>query len=92
MSAFVSSSSWPQGDGNIRYYELTSEAPYAHYINDHKSSTPQRGVCLLPKRACDIGECEINRIYKLTPKGYVEVIKFNVPRKVGCFSALSLSH
>jgi WD40 repeat protein len=74
-----------KGDGNIRYYELTSEAPYAFYINDFKSSTPQRGVCTLPKRACNVGECEIDRLYKLTPKGLVEVIKFTVPRKSTLF-------
>ncbi|EGD80680.1 coronin-2B [Salpingoeca rosetta] len=74
-----------KGDGNIRYYELTAERPYCHYINDYRTSTPQRGVCLMPKRALDVGQCEVTRIYKLTPKGAVEVISFTVPRKSTLF-------
>eukprot|EP00730_Choanoeca_flexa_P005602 TRINITY_DN11984_c0_g2_i1.p1 TRINITY_DN11984_c0_g2~~TRINITY_DN11984_c0_g2_i1.p1 ORF type:complete len:473 (+),score=156.09 TRINITY_DN11984_c0_g2_i1:26-1420(+) len=74
-----------KGDGNVRYYELTAEAPYAHYINDYKSSVPQRGVCFMPKRCLNVGECEIGRAYKLTPKGFVEVLSFTVPRKSNLF-------
>eukprot|EP00043_Microstomoeca_roanoka_P029542 m.22216 g.22216 ORF g.22216 m.22216 type:complete len:524 (+) comp9272_c0_seq1:45-1616(+) len=74
-----------KGDGNIRYYELTEDRPYCHYINDYRTSTPQRGVCLMPKRALDIASCEVTRIYKLTPKGFVEVISFTVPRKSTLF-------
>merc|ERR1711916_46589 len=74
-----------KGDGNIRYFELIDEAPHAHFISAYQSSTPQRGVCSMPKRALDVGECEINRFYKLTPKGFVEVIKMTVPRKSTLF-------
>lgn len=64
---------------------MTDERPFCHYINDYKTSTPQRGICLMPKRALDIGQCEIARIYKLTPKGTVEVVNFFVPRKATDF-------
>jgi len=66
----------------VRYYELSDEAPYAHYLNEYKSSVPQRGMCFMAKRNLNVGECEIARAYKLTPKGFVEVLSFNVPRKV----------
>ena len=39
----------------------------------------------MPKRGLNIGECEIARIYKLTPKGSIEVIYFTVPRKATTF-------
>lgn len=71
-----------KGDGNIRYFELEDEAPYAHYLNEFKTSVPQRGVCFLPHRALNVGNCEVARAFKLTPKGTVEVISFTVPRKV----------
>lgn len=33
-----------QGDGNIRYYELSSEKPYIHYLADYRSLLPQKGM------------------------------------------------
>jgi hypothetical protein len=71
-----------KGDGNVRYFEMTTEPPYAHYLSEYKTSVPQRGVCFLPKRSLNVGECEIARMFKLTPKGQVEVVSFPVPRKV----------
>lgn len=74
-----------KGDGNIRYFELDTVAPYCHFINDFKSSTPQRGLGWLPKRGVSVGECEVARCYKLTPKGSVEIVSFIVPRKSTLF-------
>lgn len=48
-----------KGDGNIRYFELDDAAPYAHYISDFKSATPQRGLGWVPKRGVSVGECEV---------------------------------
>eukprot|EP00054_Salpingoeca_dolichothecata_P032470 m.266147 g.266147 ORF g.266147 m.266147 type:complete len:453 (-) comp30123_c0_seq1:31-1389(-) len=74
-----------KGDGNIRYYEVTDEAPYVYYISEFKSSAPQRGLGLMPKRGVDVGSCEIVRFFKLHPKGFIEVIGFKVPRKSTLF-------
>ena len=71
-----------QGDGNIRYFELDNVAPYAYYLSEYKSATPQRGLGWLPKRGVNVAECEVARCYKLTPKGTVEIVSFIVPRKV----------
>jgi len=74
-----------QGDGNIRYFELTPERPYVHFLSEYKTSTPQRGLGWMPKSALSIGECEVARCYKLQPKGLVEVVSFTVPRKATTF-------
>jgi len=74
-----------KGDGNIRYFELDAAQPYAYFLSEYKTSTPQRGLGWLPKRGVAVGECEINRCYKLTPKGSVEIVSFIVPRKSTMF-------
>lgn len=73
-----------KGDGNIRYYEIVDEAPYFFYLTEFKSATPQRGLAFYPKRAMNVGECEIARALKLTPNK-VEPISFRVPRKSELF-------
>lgn len=39
----------------------------------------------MPKRGCDILNCEIARFFKLHSRGFVEVISFTVPRKSDLF-------
>lgn len=73
-----------KGDGNIRYYEVVDEDPYLHYVSEFKSSSPQRGMGMLPKRAVNVSECEIVRLLKLGNK-VLEPIAFNVPRKSEVF-------
>jgi len=75
-----------KGDGNIRYYEYTPEESKLYYLTEYKSAVPQRGLGVLPKRACNIGECEIARLYKISGDGKtVEPISFQVPRKSDLF-------
>ncbi|KAH3758099.1 actin binding protein [Pelomyxa schiedti] len=69
-----------KGDGNVRYYELVDEKPFLHFLSEYKSSSPQRGACLLPKRCVNVSNCEVARMLKLT-QGKVEPISFVVPRK-----------
>jgi hypothetical protein len=71
-----------KGDGNIRYYEVTNDDKFIYYLSEYKSNVPQRGVCVLPKRAVNVSECEIDRLYKVTGDGkIIEPISFQVPRK-----------
>uniref|UniRef100_A0A6A7G961 Coronin n=1 Tax=Hirondellea gigas TaxID=1518452 RepID=A0A6A7G961_9CRUS len=71
-----------KGDGNIRFYEITDEAPYFHYLNQFISGEPQRGLGVLGKRGCRVLECEILRFYKLhATRPLVQPISFIVPRK-----------
>lgn len=74
-----------KGDSNIRYFEITENPTYIHYINTFQSSEPQRGMGWMPKRGCDVLSCEIARFYKLHSKGLCEVLSFMVPRKSDLF-------
>ena len=73
-----------KGDGNIKYYEVVEDKPYTYFLNEYKSSSPQRGFGWMPKRGCDVGQCEIARFYKLHSTGLIEPIRMIVPRKVKC--------
>ena len=73
-----------KGDGNVRYYEYESDS--LHALAEYKSADPQRGMCFLPRRALDVGQCEIARAYKVYG-GTIEPIAFIVPRKDDSFQA-----
>ncbi|XP_016143757.1 uncharacterized protein [Sinocyclocheilus grahami] len=70
-----------KGDSSIRYFEITDEAPYVHYLNTFSSKEPQRGMGYMPKRGLDVNKCEIARFYKLHERK-CEPIIMTVPRKV----------
>ena len=71
-----------QGDCNIRYFEISKESPYIHYLSQYTSAIPQRGFGVLPKCALNVNKCEIFRLYKLSSNGLCEPISMVVPRKV----------
>ena len=73
-----------RGDGNIRYYEVMTEAPWLSYLSQFVSGTPQRSLAVLPKRGVDVMSCEILRFYKLHGD-LVEPISMIVPRKTDVF-------
>jgi len=73
-----------KGDGNVRYYEIEDSSPYIHYVSDYKSATPQLGMCMRPKTACDVGSCEVVSMVKAC-KNLLEPIHFCVPRKSELF-------
>jgi len=50
-----------QGDSMIRYFEITDDDPYIHYLNMYQSSDPQRGIGFMPKRGVNVNVCEISR-------------------------------
>jgi len=73
-----------KGDGNIRYYEIVDEAPFCVPINEYRTTTPAKGMCMVPKRGCDVLRCETTRLLKLTNNS-VEPLSFIVPRKSDAF-------
>ncbi|XP_066266988.1 coronin-like protein cor-1 isoform X1 [Branchiostoma lanceolatum] len=73
-----------KGDSNIRYYEVTEQSPYVHYIDRFDTSDPQRGLGFMPKRGVNAMQNEIARFYKLHPNK-CEPISFTVPRKSELF-------
>ncbi|KAM9314181.1 coronin-2A [Pholidichthys leucotaenia] len=71
-----------KGDGNIRYYEISSEKPYIHYLTEYRSHVPQKGLGVMPKRGLDVSSCEVFRFYKLvTVKSLIEPLSMIVPRR-----------
>ncbi|MGH0152313.1 UNVERIFIED_CONTAM: hypothetical protein FKN15_056053 [Acipenser sinensis] len=69
-----------KGDSSIRYFEVTEETPYVHFLNTYSSKEPQRGMGYMPKRGLDVNKCEISRFYKLQERK-CEPIIMTVPRK-----------
>lgn len=71
-----------KGDGNTRYYEISSEKPYLHYLTEYRSSLPQKGMGVMPKRGLDVSSCEVFRFYRLiTIKSLIEPVSMIVPRR-----------
>jgi coronin-1B/1C/6 len=73
-----------RGDGNIRFYEFADSSVY--YLNDHRSTTPQRGFAMFPKRVVDTEKNEIDRFLKLDATA-VQTLSFFVPRRSDVGSA-----
>ncbi|CAL9694768.1 unnamed protein product [Knipowitschia caucasica] len=73
-----------KGDSTIRYFEITDESPYVHFLSLFSSKEPQRGAGFLSKRGVDVNKCEIARFYKLHERK-VEPISMTVPRKSDLF-------
>uniref|UniRef100_F7G9Q6 Coronin n=1 Tax=Callithrix jacchus TaxID=9483 RepID=F7G9Q6_CALJA len=71
-----------KGDGNIRYYEVSTNKPHLSYLTEYRSYNPQKGIGVMPKRGLDVSSCEIFRFYKLiTTKSLIEPISMIVPRR-----------
>jgi len=73
-----------KGDANVRYYEITDE-PNVYFLSQFQSNLPQRGVAWFPKTVLDVKSCEVSRMIKLHPKGFIEKVSFTVPRKSTLF-------
>jgi coronin-1B/1C/6 len=74
-----------KGDSVIRYFEITPEPPFVHYINTFQTPDPQRGIGMMPKRGCDVTSCEITRFFRLNNSGLCQVVSMTVPRKSELF-------
>lgn len=74
-----------KGDSVIRYYEITDESPYVHWLSNFQSGDPQRGIGMMTKRGVNVNNNEIARFYRLLAKGFVEVVPMVVPRKSELF-------
>lgn len=78
-----------KGDSTIKYYEINDEEPYVHWLSTYSSNVSQRGLGYMPKRGCDVTNCEIARFYKLHKESQhsekCEPISMTVPRKSDLF-------
>ncbi|XP_071401867.1 coronin-1A isoform X2 [Centroberyx affinis] len=73
-----------KGDSSIRYFEVTDEAPYVHYLSMYSSKDSQKGMGYMPKRGLEVNKCEIARFYKLHERK-CEPVVMTVPRKSDLF-------
>mmetsp|Transcript_36085 Transcript_36085/g.103740 ORF Transcript_36085/g.103740 Transcript_36085/m.103740 type:complete len:459 (+) Transcript_36085:80-1456(+) len=73
-----------KGDANVRYFEAVPSEPYLHFINDFRTTTPQKGFDFLPKRCVDTRNHEVMRGLKLENTAVIP-ISFRVPRKSEAF-------
>ncbi|KAJ3615115.1 hypothetical protein NHX12_018683 [Muraenolepis orangiensis] len=71
-----------KGDGSFRYYEVSEEKPYLHYLTEYRSLLPQKGMAVMPKRGLDVSLCEVFRFYKVvTINSLIKPISMIVPRR-----------
>jgi coronin-7 len=72
-----------RGDTSIRYYDVSAsdDAPAACVLLNQfqGSSAPISGVCLLPKKGCNVRDIEANRVLKLAGD-VVTSVSFVLPR------------
>jgi len=73
-----------KGDANIKYFEMTKEAPYSYFLTQYSDNVSQKGACFLPKRTCDTKKCEIARCLRVMGDSVIPV-SFSVPRKSDLF-------
>lgn len=69
-----------KGDGNVRVFEVSSEADQVFPLTDFRSSVSAKGMAFVPKRGLNILNNETARLLKLTTNS-VEPLSFYVPRK-----------
>ena len=69
-----------KGDRNLQFIELSDKEPF--FVEGLKYSGEQtKGACLVPKRAMDVMNAEVNRVLQLCGSSIVP-ITWQVPRKV----------
>ncbi|XP_063286966.1 coronin-1A [Pelobates fuscus] len=73
-----------KGDSSIKYFEVTDESPFVHFLSQYSSKESQRGMGYMPKRGLEVNKCEIARFYKLHERK-CEPIIMTVPRKSDLF-------
>ncbi|KAF3846119.1 hypothetical protein F7725_003197 [Dissostichus mawsoni] len=49
-----------KGESSIRYFEVTDEAPYVHYLSMYSSKESQKGMGCMPKRGLEVNKCSTN--------------------------------
>uniref|UniRef100_A0A7S3PPJ2 Coronin n=1 Tax=Aplanochytrium stocchinoi TaxID=215587 RepID=A0A7S3PPJ2_9STRA len=73
-----------KGSNTIKYYEATPDFPHVHHIDDFRAPAQTVGICMLPKRAVNVAECEVTAMLQLTREAIVPS-SFIVPRKSPMF-------
>uniref|UniRef100_A0A6A7G2J5 Coronin n=1 Tax=Hirondellea gigas TaxID=1518452 RepID=A0A6A7G2J5_9CRUS len=69
-----------KGDTGIRYFELTEQQGFCHYLSEFRCGAPQKGVAFMPRRGVDVGKPELLKVYRLT-RDAVQPASLVCPRK-----------
>jgi coronin-1B/1C/6 len=67
-----------RGEGNVKYYDFSNNT--IKFASEFRSSVPQKGMALFPKRACNYNRCEVDRFAKMTINS-IEYLSFYVPKR-----------
>jgi len=80
---------WSKGDGSMSFNEiLNGSRPMIKPLGVHRSSTPTKGGCFIPKIALKTEKCEVARFLKLTSNpNEIVPLSFVVPRKSAGFAS-----
>jgi len=80
---------WSKGDGSMSFNEiLNGSRPTVKPLGVHRSSTPTKGGCFIPKIALKTEKCEVARFLKLTANpNEIVPLSFVVPRKSAGFAS-----
>lgn len=54
-----------KGDGHVVFVELCHDDRIIASRGAYETSEPERGLCLLPRKVCDVMNCECSRMLKL---------------------------
>lgn len=69
-----------KGDSTIKYFEIVGGSPYMHFLSAFADNKSHKGLCFLPKTACDTTKCEVASCLRVMNDSVVP-ISFVVPRK-----------
>jgi hypothetical protein len=69
-----------KGDSTIKYFEIVGGSPYMHFLSAFADNKSHKGMCFLPKTACDTTKCEVASCLRVMNDSIVP-ISFVVPRK-----------
>ncbi len=62
-------------------YEIITSEGRVNILGEFTSNNPQSSLAMLPKRNCNVGNCEFAKFLKLS-NTTIETLSFYVPRKV----------
>jgi len=69
-----------KGDCTVKYFEIVAEAPYLHFLSAYSDNKSHKGLCFIPKTACNTQVCEVAHCLRILNDSIVP-ISFQVPRK-----------
>lgn len=62
-------------------YEVVKSDPWITSVGKYESRSTQSGATMLPKRVCNVMNCEVSRWLYATSNDGVDVVSYFVPRK-----------